>query len=329
MTAEPFDVVVIGQKGRVGYEAILFAASLRRADPGFAGRLIVAEPRPGGAWPGDPRMSDAQRDLLAGELCAEIRPFDAVHFGAAYPQGNKIEALAALDPGAPFVFFDSDTLVTGPLSAVPFDFDRPCASLRREGTWPEIEFYGPGYSEIWGSLYDLMGLDFASSLDPDQPDEYWERYLYFNAGWFFYRCGPSFGRRYLETALAIRDRTPRAAELQSLDPWLDQVALPLVVHALGGGRRTIPEGLLDGSVTCHWRVMGLLFARESDAAVTAALEAIQPNRIKKVLKEHEPFRRFLLQGRGARARAMFDRAALPRRERAIRNRLKSAGLWMR
>jgi hypothetical protein len=35
------------------------------------------------------------------------------------------------------------------------------------------------------------------------------------------------------------------------------------------------------------------------------------------------------QGGGREARAMFDRAALPRREQAIRNRLKAAGLWLR
>jgi hypothetical protein len=37
----------------------------------------------------------------------------------------------------PFVFFDTDTLITGELMSVPFDFSCPGASLRREGTWPE------------------------------------------------------------------------------------------------------------------------------------------------------------------------------------------------
>lgn len=324
-----FDVAVVGQRGRVGYEAALFASSLRRADPDFDGRLIVVEPQPGPLWSEDPRMDDAVRDLLDRELGAEIRPFQSRHFGAAYPYGNKIEGLAALDPGRPFVFFDSDTVVMAPLTGLPFDFDRPTASMRREGTWPVIELYGPGYGAIWRSLYDRFGLDFDSSLDLSQPDEYWERYLYFNAGWIVARSGPDFARLWTDMAVAIRDDGPDEIRLQPLDPWLDQVALPLAIHAAGGGRSADLPGRLDGSHTCHYRLMPLLYARESDAAVAAAEAAIAPNRIKRVLKAYAPFRRFLLHGRGARARALFDRDDLPRRERAIRNRLKAHNLWMR
>ena len=141
-------------------------------------------------------------------------------------------------------FFDSDTLVLDELTRVPFDFDRPTASLRREGTWPEIELYGPGYTRIWKSLYDRFGLDFESSLDLRQPDEYWRRYLYFNAGFFFYKCPRRFGQRFLDYALTIRDDPPKELVCQSLDPWLDQIALPLVIHSFGGGRDTLPPGLL-------------------------------------------------------------------------------------
>jgi hypothetical protein len=44
---------------------------------------------------------------------------------------------------------------------------------------------------------------------------------------------------------------------------LDQVALPLVIHGLGGGRDALPSGFLDGTHSCHYRLMPLLFARES------------------------------------------------------------------
>ncbi|WP_124111792.1 hypothetical protein [Palleronia sp. THAF1] len=324
---ETFDIALVGHKGRIGYEAALFVASLRQADPDFAGRVIVLEPQPGAKWPGDPRLEEPVADLLT-KLGAEIRPFESRHFGASYAYGNKIEGLLALDPDAPFVFFDSDTLVHGTLSAVPFDFDRPAASMRREGTWPELQLYGPGYAEIWKSLYDTFDLDFESSLDPAQPDEYWERYLYFNAGWFFARSGPAFGQKWLDHALAIRDDPPEAAQLQSFDPWLDQVALPLTIHAMGGGRPGPELDGLDGDVTTHYRLMPLLYARESDAAIAVAEAAMAENKVKKVLKEHEPFKRFLLQGKGARARDLFA-DGLPRKERAIRNRLKSANLWMR
>jgi len=262
-------------------------------------------------------------------LGAEFRGFTARDFGAAYPYGNKIEALEVLEPGQPFVFFDTDTLITGDLCRVPFDFDRPTASGRVTGTWPQIELYGPGYTAVWKSLYDRFGLDFESSLDLSQPDEYWRRYLYFNAGFFFYRCPMAFGDLFRHFAVSIRDNPPPALECQPLDPWLDQVALPLVIHALGGGRDTLPPGLLDGAISCHWRALPLLFARE-DGSVIALLDRITaPNRVKKVLKDYDPFKRFLYQAKGQSARALFDRAALPVDEAQIRKKLKNRNLWMR
>ena len=154
MTAR-FNIMVVGQAGRLGYEALLFAASLRAADPGFAGRLIIAEPQPGPLWQRDPRIGNSALRAALADLDARIVPFESRAFGQSYPNGNKAEGLAALPAGEPFVFFDSDTLVTGAVSALPFDFDRPAASMRREGTWPVIELYGPGYTATWLSLIHI------------------------------------------------------------------------------------------------------------------------------------------------------------------------------
>lgn len=325
---KPFNVLVIGQSGRIGYEALLFVASLRKHDPGFPGRVIVAEPQPGPLWSGDPRLSGDQRDALEAQG-AEVVPFESVHFGEPYPNGNKIEGLSALPAGEPFVFFDSDTVVTDRLSKVPFDFSRPSASMKREGTWPQIELYGPGYTETWKSLYDRFALDFDSSLDLAEPDEYWGRYLYFNAGWFFGADPEAFRARYLDYALAIRDDRPEALVCQEIYPWLDQIALPLVIHSFGGGRPGPELDGLDGSVTCHWRVLPLAYARESDATIHALESAAAPNKVKKVLKNHDPMLRMIYQGRGHKVREMFDRANLPRMEKTIRNQIKREGFWMR
>ncbi len=326
--AERLNVLAIVQAGRLQYEAVLMAASLRRAS-GDKLRLILAEPQPGPLWQHDPRINDPELRALLIELGAEIRPFESRHFGQSYPHGNKIEGLGVLEPGQPFVFFDTDTLFLDDLTQVPFDFSRPSASMRREGTWPVIELYGPGYTETWKSLYDRFGLDFESSLDLSQPDEYWERYLYFNAGWFFGADPREFGRLFTEYALAIRDDPPEALICQPLDPWLDQVALPLVIHALGGGRPGPELDGLDGDITCHWRVLPLLYARESDRVVALLEEISAPNRIKKVIKRYEPIKRMIYQGRGHKVRALFDRDNLPRREQKIRNLIKKNKLWMR
>ena len=327
-TQKPFNIMVVGQSGRLQYEAVLFAASLRARSPEFQVRLFVAEPQPGKLWTGDTRIKPDIRALLE-ELGAEILPFESRHFGQAYPYGNKIEALMALPKGENFVFFDTDTLILDDLTQVPFDFARPSASLRRTGTWPEIQLYGPTYTQTWKALYDRFELDFESSLDPNYPDEFWRRYLYFNAGFFYYSCPHAFGQRFLDYALSVRDDPLPELVCQSLDPWLDQVVLPLVIHSLGGGRAALPHGLLDGKVSCHYRLLPLLYAREADHVVATLENIAAPNPIKKVLKSYDPIKFMVYHGRGQKVRALFDRENLPRREQAIRNTIKRNGFWMR
>ncbi|WP_103256793.1 hypothetical protein [Tabrizicola aquatica] len=322
-----FNILAVGQAGRLEYEAILLAASLRHADPGFAGTLFIAEPQPGGKWPKDPRMAPRSRALLA-ELSAEILPFEARFFGQDYPHGNKIEALQAL-PDAPFLFLDTDTLITGPLSAIPFDFARPAASMRRENTWPKVELYGPSLAQTWKALYDRFGLDFESSLDPTQPDDYWQRHLYFNAGWFFHESPARFGNRFLAWAKEIRDNPPAELVCQEIFPWLDQIALPLVIHSLGGGRPGPDLAALDGTATCHYRTLPLLYARESDLAVAVLEEVAKDKALRPTLRDWEAMKAMVYQNKGRKARALFDRDRLPHREQVIRNTLKREGLWLR
>lgn len=324
-----FNILCIGQAGRLQYEAVLLAASLRRHAPGFRGRLLVATPRPGPLWGKDnPQITDPDTLSLLADLGAEVIPFDSRAFGARYPHGNKIEALAHI-PDAPFLFLDTDTIITGDIATLRPDFTRPSASMKREGTWPQIELYGPGYADIWRSLYTRFGLDFDSSLDLTQPDEYWQRYLYFNAGWFLHESPRRFGDLFLKYATEIaRDPGPALA-CQSLDPWLDQVALPLVIHALGGGRPGPDLAGLDGPLTCHWRILPLFFARESDQAVAAMQAAAADPRVAALLTRYPPFKKMLYKGQGQEVRALFDRANLPRKEQAIRNAIKRAGLWVR
>ncbi|MDB6176474.1 hypothetical protein PAF17_03025 [Paracoccus sp. Z330] len=323
------NLLIVAQAGRLEYEALILAASLRYSAADFNGRLIVAVPRPEAAWAGhDTMISTPAREALEF-LGADIRPFTARHFGAAYPQGNKIEALSVLPENQPFLFLDSDTLITGALDRISFDFNRPAASMRREGTWPEPPLYGPGYGAIWKSLYDRFDLDFESSLDLSQPDEHWERYLYFNAGWFFGADAVQFGQRFLEWALAVREHPGDALACQSLNPWLDQIILPLVIHSLGGGRPDSTLDGMDGQVTCHYRKLPLLYAREADHVLDVLEQAVAPNRIKKCLREWEPARKLIYQGKGrSKIRPLFDRENLPAREQPIRGQLRKKGWWL-
>jgi hypothetical protein len=322
-----FNLLAIGQSGRLEYEAILLAASLRLSDPGFAGTLYIAEPQPGPKWQDDPRMSDRTRKTLTA-LGATILPFETRAFGTDYPHGNKIEALAAL-PDAPFLFLDTDTLVTGPLGQIAFDFRRPSASMRRENTWPKVELYGPTATQTWKALYDRFGLDFEASLDLSHPDDYWQRFLYFNAGWFFHASPSAFGSRFLDWAKDIRADPPAELVCQELYPWLDQITLPLVIQSFGGGRPGPDLAALDGTATCHYRTLPLLYARESDRAVEVLETVAADPDLRPVLRNWGPFRRMIIEGEGGKARALFDRANLPRREQMIRNTLRREGFWVR
>lgn len=324
-----FNILIVAQHGRIGREALLFAASLRRSAPNWRGRLIVAEPQSEAAWAGmrvalEPSLREA---LLAQG--AEVLPFVARHFGRAYPHGNKIEALSLLPDGEPFIFFDSDTLITGPLDRLATDFSRPAASMRRTATWPQPPLYGPGYTEIWKSLYDRFGLDFESALDRSQPDEHWERYLYFNAGWFLGPDPQEFGRRFLEWALAVRDDPGEALACQSLEPWLDQVVLPLVIHAMGGGRPRPELSGLDGDLSCHYRTLSLLYAREPAAAAQVLEDLLRDPSLAAHFAEDPAVQKLVIAGDGAaRVRALIpDPESMT--EHAMRKVLKQAELWFR
>ena len=324
-----FNILIMGQSGRLQYEAIMFLASLRQSAPDYKGQVFVAVPQHTERWNSNPTITDPEIRALIKTLGGTISSFENTHFGEGYPYGNKIEALSVVPEGEPFVFFDTDTLITGAMDSVPFDFERPSASSNVDGTWPVIEFYGPGYTATWKSLYDKFKLDFESSLDLSQPDESWRRYLYFNAGYFYYKCPKIFGERFLNYALTILDDGPKEIICQSLDPWLDQVALPLVIHSFGGGRDALEAGHLDEAISCHYRLLPLLYARESDLAITTLETAIAPNKIKKVVKAYEPIRRMVYQKRSAKVRALFDQNNLPHKEQQIRNTLKRARFWMR
>ena len=63
------------------------------------------------------------------------------------------------------------------------------------------------------------------------------------------------GATFLRFATEIAANPGAALACQSLDPWLDQIALPLVIHALGGGRP--PEDRRrPGGPGCHARRTG-------------------------------------------------------------------------
>ena len=72
-----------------------------------------------------------------------------------------------------------------------------------------------------------------------------------------FKLCPSHPRRWAEGACLPRAGT--RGSIKSPCPW--------VIHSFGGGRDALEAGHLDGTVSCHYRLLPLLYARESDLAI--------------------------------------------------------------
>jgi hypothetical protein len=320
------NILIVAQEGRLQYEALLLAASLRHFAPNKGLRLFVAEPQASPLWPDDPRMTRPaiRRELRA--LGAEIVPLHNRHWGARYAHGNKIEALSLLPAGEGFLFLDTDTLVTGDLSGL--DCTRPTASVRVEPTWPRISLYGPDFAAIWGALYDRFGLDMGATLDLGFAADDWRRYLYFNAGWIAGPCPQELGARMTDYALSIERDPPAPIATQTLYPWLDQIVLPLAVSALGGGRPA-PDCGLDGATSLHFRALPVIYATAPDATVDLLEQVTGAAHLWDIFNQYVSFRRMIFKGEGRVLRAKMDRAALPWTYGALQRHIRELGHWVR
>ncbi len=98
-----FDIVLVGQRGRLQYEALLLVASLRAMAPDFSGTVYVAEPQPGPLWPDDPTMSGEIRAALTAQG-ATILPFEATAFGQTYPMATRSRRYAPCQRADPSCF---------------------------------------------------------------------------------------------------------------------------------------------------------------------------------------------------------------------------------
>lgn len=318
------NILIVAQDGRLQYEALLFGASLRHFPENRDLRLVIAEPQPGPLWPGDPRISRPaiRRELRA--LGADIVPLHSKAFGARYPHGNKLEALALLPAGEPFAFFDTDTLITGAIADVVAE--PPTASMRVEPTWPREPLYGPSLAQIWGALYDRFGLDMAPTLDTRFGADDWRRYLYFNAGWFTGACPQKMSERLLHYAQEVEHHPPPELAAQALFPWLDQIALVLAVAGLGGGRR---ETGLDGPKSLHYRALPEIYAYGSDHAVDTLEQVARAAHLWDIFHQHVAFRRMIFKENGPVLRQIMAGTPPPFTYWARKKAIMDAGYWVR
>ena len=123
MPKKIFNLLLVAPAGRLQYETVLFLASLQANSPKFKGKVFVSEPQRGPCWERNPKVNSRIAAKRFWTWGPRFFTFKNRYFGQSYPYGNKIECLSALPEDAPFVFFDSDTLITGEITDVPFDFN--------------------------------------------------------------------------------------------------------------------------------------------------------------------------------------------------------------
>ena len=207
--------------------------------------LVIAEPQPGALWPDDPRLGSEVRALLV-DLGATILPLESRDFGAAYPHGNKIEAMGLMD--GPHAVPGQRHRDRGPAGrhrlarrpprhrsseATPGPSRRSTARrATRSGTPSITRRTSPSRPRRTGHGRWITGAGISistrdGSMPPTPPP-----------------CtGPGATPRS-----CCGDRPPDAILGQSLDPWLDQAALPV---ALDGLRRRLARraGATPSTVT--------------------------------------------------------------------------------
>ena len=107
-----FNILAIVQDGRLAFEALLLLASFKASNPGFQGKVFLAEPQPGKRWNRDPRLKSAVIREMLESLGATFWPFENKVFGKSYPPCNKIDELSVF-PRSAFLFLDPATFLLG------------------------------------------------------------------------------------------------------------------------------------------------------------------------------------------------------------------------
>jgi hypothetical protein len=226
-----FNIALVAQSGRIAYQALLAAASVRRFHSKKDVNIHICIPENTSRWKDDPSVQEPHlREAFEKYECT-IKMIDNSDWGSSYPYGNKFYAISSLPADEPFLFLDSDNILIRPIAENDIDFARP-ALRPAPRPWPIVSEKTPSYGAIWRSLYEFFDLDSTPYHDKSLNDDV-RSYPYYNAAIMYYSRAGDFGPAMLEMGKKLWANQPAALEGQPLFPWLDQVVLPLVLAKLG------------------------------------------------------------------------------------------------
>jgi hypothetical protein len=296
------NVALVAQLGRIGYQALLCAASIRAFHAAGDVHISICVPNRSPLWQSDPTVGDADLTHAFKRYDCEIVPFDNVDFGSIYPHSNKFYSILSLPPTEPFLFLDSDTILMRPMCSADFDF---CSPALRPATvkWPLPGRSQHTIGEIWRSLYEYFDLDPAPYFDAESGDNSPNSYPYYNAGVMYHAQPTFFGQTMLEMAKRLWRERPTAMENQPLKPWLDQIVLPLVLARLGVPRSRKRDPIQKALT--HYQFPFFLMIRYQ-AAIDCFEVLLRDDGLVSVLKHDKGFHYYL----SAEGRELVERTHL-------------------
>ncbi|KAJ08946.1 hypothetical protein M003_18395 [Pseudomonas aeruginosa IGB83] len=216
-------MVFVVHAGELEIKSAVLAASLRKRF-GFSMDIIAACPSGKADW-GVP--SDASRRLYE-RLGIPLLPMDSP-FGPEYPIGNKFAALALGPAVGHTLFLDSDMICVD-----AFEADMLCrfdAALK-----PADMALVAKQNDYWERIYAHAG----SALPGDRVVTTCSGEAmpaYYNAGFILVRDA----RRFAEVWYRLAERVHADPLITNKMPWLDQLTLPVALHALNYKTRALSE----------------------------------------------------------------------------------------
>jgi hypothetical protein len=222
-SGSPITFVFVAHGGELEVKAAILACSLRKAF-GNAISIIVAHPASDHPWE---RVSDASRRLFQS-LSIPLLPIENP-FGSRYPIGNKFAALALGPESGHTLFLDSDMIC---LNAFDLDSLRAVDAALKPADMALV----CRDAEYWQRLYAHAGLDLADARVVTTCTEE-VMPAYFNAGFIFVRNARCFASRWLAIAQSIDGDETVSHKM----PWLDQLALPVALQAIGYRVKVLDE----------------------------------------------------------------------------------------
>lgn len=213
MKSSSLTMVFVVHAGELEIKSAVLAASLRKRF-GFSMDIIAACPSGKADW-GVP--SDASRRLYE-RLGIPLLPMDSP-FGPEYPIGNKFAALALGPAVGHTLFLDSDMICVDAFEAdmlCRFDAALKPADMalvaKQNDYWQRI--YAHGGSALPG---DRVVTTCSGEAMP----------AYYNAGFILVRDA----RRFAEVWYRLAERVHADPLITNKMPWLDQLTLPVALHA--------------------------------------------------------------------------------------------------